>query len=134
MELTYDSTVDALSFELMPGASVAKTLEWASGVYIDTDARGRVLGVEVLGASKHFEANVLTGLQAPVTQMTLAEAAVESGLSPGTLRVLLNKGRLAGQKRGRDWQVSLAALYTYLESRAPAGRPAKKRRTRRSVR
>lgn len=59
-----------------------------------------------------------------MTYLSLTEAADESGLSAGTLRVLLNSGRLKGSKRGRDWSVTRAELDTYLDSRAPAGRPA----------
>jgi len=131
MELTYDKSVDVFQFSLAPGTPVARTVEWGPGIYVDLDADRRVLGIEVLDASKHFDAAILAALQSPNTMMTLNEAASESGLSAGTLRVLLNNGRLAGEKRGRDWHVSLSDLYTYLESRAPAGRPAKARKARR---
>ena len=114
MQLTYDATVDAFQFELAPGTPVAKTIEWGHGVYVDVDARGRVLGIEVLDASTRFDA--------------------VSGLSAATLRVLLNSGRLVGRKQGRDWTVTLSDLYTYLESRAPSGRPAKSRKARRKIR
>jgi len=134
MELTYDSSVDAFYFGLASGTPVARTSEWGPGVHLDVDARGRVLGIEVLDASRHFDAAVLAALQPPTTMLTLSEAASESGLSAGTLRVLLNNGRLVGEKRGRDWQVSLSDLYTYLESRAPAGRPANTRKARRGKR
>ena len=134
MELTYDPNVDAFHFELERGTPVARTIEWGPGVYVDVDARSRVLCIEVVGASRHFDPAILAALQAPETMLTLSEAASESGLSAGTLRVLLHNGRLPGEKRGRDWQVSLSDLYSYLESRAPAGRPAKSRKARRAKR
>ena len=134
MQLTYDATVDAFQFELAPGTPVAKTIEWGHGVYVDVDARGRVLGIEVLDASTRFDAASLATLQPPVNTLSLAEAADESGLSAATLRVLLNGGRLVGRKQGRDWTVTLSDLYTYLESRAPSGRPAKSRKARRKIR
>lgn len=132
MKLTYDSTVDAFQLELAPGTQVAKTIEWGPGVYVDIDARGRVLGIEVLDATAHFDAASLATMRPPVTALSLAEAADESGLSAGTLRVLLNSGRLVGSKQGRDWTVTRSDLYTYLESRAPSGRPAKSRKAKRN--
>ena len=134
MQLTYDASVDALQFDLAPGTPVAGTIDWGPGVHLDMDARGRVLGIEVLDASTHFDASVLAGLRPPIVMLTLSEAASESGLSAGTLRVLLNNKRLVGEKRGRDWQVSLADLYNYLESRAPSGRPSNTRKARRGKR
>ena len=131
MRLTYDATVDAFLLELAPGTPVAKTIEWGPGVHVDVDARGRVLGIEVLDASTHFDAASLATLRLPVIALSLVEAADESGLSAGTLRVLLNSGRLVGSKQGRDWTVRLSDLYTYLESRAPSGRPAKSRKAKR---
>jgi len=156
LRLTYDATVDAFQLELAPGTPVAKTIEWGPGVHVDVDARGRVLGIEVLDASTHFDAASLATLRPPVIALSLVEAADESGLSAGTLRVLLNSGRLVGSKQGRDWTVRLSDLYvllnsgrlvgskqgrdwtvrlsdlyTYLESRAPSGRPAKSRKAKR---
>lgn len=133
MQLTYDATVDAFQLELAPGTRVAKTIEWGPGVHVDVDARGRVLGIEVLDASTHFDVASLATLRPPVVTLSLVEAADESGLSAATLRVLLNSGRLVGRKQGRDWTVTLSDLYTYLESRAPSGRPAKSRKARRRI-
>jgi excisionase family DNA binding protein len=55
--------------------------------------------------------------------LTLTEAGERFGLSPVTLRVLVNQGRLAATKRGRDWFVTASAVRAYLKSRKPAGRP-----------
>jgi len=60
--------------------------------------------------------------------MTLAEAAREAGLTPDTLRRQAAEGRLEARKRGRDWLVSPAALWTYLDGRAPSGRAPASRR------
>ena len=62
----------------------------------------------------------------PRDVMTLVEAAAEFGLQPSTLRVLINNGRLEATKLGRDWFVTRKAMRTYLESRAPQGRRARK--------
>lgn len=55
-------------------------------------------------------------------EMTLAEAAVESGLASGTLRVLIHRRRMSGRKRGRDWFVTPSSLEAYLSSRDSRGR------------
>ena len=57
-------------------------------------------------------------------EMTLSEASENSGLTAATLRVLLNRRRLHGRKRGRDWFVAPAALAAYLDSRDVRGRQA----------
>jgi hypothetical protein len=64
----------------------------------------------------------LTQVPAAHDLLTLEEAARESGLSPSTLRVQLNHGRLKGEKRGRDWFVDAAALFTYLDVEVRCGR------------
>ena len=93
--------------------------------------------VEILDASSRYPAASLRNLPAPMDWMSLAEAAAESGITPDALRRQVLNGRLAARKRGRDWVVSPAALWTYLESRAPSGRPpasSKGRRVRRGTR
>lgn len=132
MQLTYDPDADAFLLALEPGAAVAETVDQGGGVYVDVDRREKVLAVEVLEASRHFDRKSLALLKSPVNYLSLAQAGDESGLSPGTLRVLLNNGRLEGEKRGRDWVVTESALVNYLESRHPAGRPAANRKARRS--
>lgn len=132
MKIEYDVEADALYFQLGSGTTRSVRTVPQGSVNVDYDATGYVLGVEVLGASTHLSAALLAGLKAPNPEMTLAEAAEESGLSAATLRVLLNNGRLTGRKRGRDWVVSMADLYTYLESRGPQGRPPGRLKARRA--
>ena len=45
--------------------------------------------------------------------MTLIQAAELLGLSPATLRVQANKGKLHAEKRGRDWWVEPAEVERY---------------------
>lgn len=51
MKITYDKTVDALNVSIRPGA-IAKTIEVAREVMLDIDKKGRVLNLEILGASE----------------------------------------------------------------------------------
>jgi uncharacterized protein YuzE len=129
MKITYDDVADIVGFELSEEPAT-RTREQGNGVLVGYGRKDKVVSVQVLDASKQFDSETLALLQPPTTPLTLAEAARESGLAAGTLRVLLNSGRLQGEKRGRDWTVTAAELDTYLESRAPAGRPAFKYKAR----
>lgn len=142
--MRYDATVDALGIELTEGAKSAKTVRAGQGINLDYDKKGRLIAIEILDASFHMSKADLAALPTGAELLMLAEASRESGLSPSTLRVQLNAGRLKGIKRGRDWHVDATELWNYLESRAPQGRrsprevrpPAPKppTRRRRSVR
>jgi excisionase family DNA binding protein len=77
--------------------------------------------IEILDASRFASADDLRTLDSARENLTLAEASKESGLAPDTLRSLIHKKRLPATKEGRDWKVSLADLYTYLESRDTRG-------------
>lgn len=120
--LTYDAAADVLGVWLAPDDGTAITRVVAPGVHVDVDASGRLVSVEVLDASGQYARAALEALAAPAELLTLAEAAEESGLAQATLRGLLNRGRLAGVKRGRDWLVTAAALWSYLDSRDARGR------------
>lgn len=127
MRTTYDPAADALSVRLWePGPRQrVYTRAIGDGVSLDYTKDGRLVGLEVLGASDHLPASALDALASAEELLTLVQAAAASGLEAATLRGLINRQRLRGQKRGRDWLVSRADLLTYLESRGPRGRPAK---------
>lgn len=130
IEIKYDREADALAIQLRSGARSARTVRVTDTVRIDFDAKGRLVLVEVLTASHHVERKSLDALPSAVEWLTLAEAEQESGLRATTLRVLLNRGRLIGERRGRDWFVNGTALWNYLESREPRGRAATNPRAR----
>lgn len=131
IELRYDREADALAVEFRPGATSARTVPVAEGVHLDFDNKGRLVAVEVLDASWHVPRKALDVLPSATEWLTLSEAERESGLRSTTLRVLLNRGRLAGEKRGRDWFVEGAALWNYLEERQARGRQATNPKARR---
>lgn len=131
IELRYDREADALAVEFRQGARSARTVRVSDTVNVDFDAKGRLITVEVITASHHIERKSLDALPSPIEWLTLTEAEKESGLRATTLRVLLNRGRLAGEKRGRDWFVEGTALWNYLESRESRGRPATSPKARR---
>ncbi len=132
MRFTYSPGADTLGIDLVPGGQAARTIRFSPEVAADFDDTGRLLYVEILGASAWYPKAELEQLDTPVAWLTLAEAAKESGLAAATLRVQLNQGRLEGRKLGRDWQVARHVLWNYLENRDPRGRPATKRKARRS--
>ena len=132
MRMTYSAEADALAIDLADGAA-DRTVRVARGIAADLDAEGRLLSVEILNASRHYPREVLEAVGPPLDEITLAEAAKESGLTAATLRRQCGAGRIAGVvKRGRDWLIPRHALYNYLESRAPQGRPAAKKKARRT--
>ncbi len=51
MKIEYDSKADAIYIRLSSG-TVADSDEVRPNVFLDTDANGRVLGIEMLGVSK----------------------------------------------------------------------------------
>ncbi|MEX0692393.1 MAG: DUF2283 domain-containing protein [Gemmatimonadales bacterium] len=136
-QLTYDPEADALGLWVPAPSSDAVTREVAPGVYVDLTPEGRLAGLQVLDASQHYPTAALARLDSPAHWLTLPEAAREAGLRADSLRRQIRNGRLSARKHGRDWVVSEAALWTYLDRRAPSGRkPAsrKGRAIRRAVR
>lgn len=131
VRVLYDAEADALAVEFNPTGRSARMVRVAPGVNVDLDAKGRLVTLEVLGASEHVSRAELEQLPTPQELLTLTEAARESGLSSNTLRTQIRNGRLAAVKRGRDWLVDVTALWNYLESRDARGRPAAKHRGRR---
>ena len=121
IRMRYDVTVDALAIEFQPGARTARTIMSDPGIHVDLDAHGRIVTMELLEASERVSRAQLEALPGASEYLTLAEAAEESGLAPATLRVQINRGRLAAVKRGRDWLVDATALFNYLESRDSRG-------------
>jgi len=121
--MTYDADGDVLGIWLSAASSDVRSLEVAPGIHADVSPDGRLVSLEILDASLRYPAASLRHLPTPDEWLTLAQAAAESGITPDALRRQALNGRLAAEKRGRDWIVSATALWNYLESRAPSGRP-----------
>lgn len=121
MKIEYDQEVDALAISFVDNPRSARTKEVAEGINLDFNGKGKLVAIEVLDASRFAPREKLRKFLSPRKDLTLAEASQESDLSADTLRSLINKKRLAGTKVGRDWTVSLADLYSYLESRDARG-------------
>ena len=139
MKVTYDREVDALAVAFAGAVGRRKTREVMPGISLDFDRAGRLVTIEILAASTQLPVVELDSLPGAEEWLTLRLAAQESGHRPDTLRVLCNQRRFGrGQrKRGRDWEITRAALWTYLESRdarGPRVRPpaAKRQRPRRT--
>ena len=121
MKIEYDESVDALAISFVDTPRVRRTKEVAEGINLDFNAKGKLVLIEVLGASRFAPREKLRGFPSARKDLTLAEAAEESELSPDTLRSLIHKKRLPASKVGRDWTVTLADLYSYLDSRDARG-------------
>lgn len=58
-----------------------------------------------------------------IDMLTTHEAAAILGITPESVRRQINRGRLRGEKRGRDWFVSRAEVARYQAERK-VGRPS----------
>lgn len=133
MRTTYDPDADAFYAYLVENGKVARSIQILSGLTADVDAKGRLIGVELLDARRRFTKKEIDQLEPEVLTggklMILEHAAKAAGLTAVALRQQIRRGRLAAEKMGRDWVVREGALDTYLVSRAPQGRrPARGRR------
>jgi uncharacterized protein YuzE len=129
MRITYSEGADAVYVELATNQASARTQEIVPGVLADLDAAGRVLGLEILDASRWYPRTELEALETPVEWLTLAQAAVVAAelgepIQPATLRSQVAKGKLQADKRGRDLVVARHELLNYLGRRSPQGRRA----------
>lgn len=59
MVIYYDSAVDALEIRLLPDAEVARSVDIDDRRVVDLDESGRVVSIEVMGASQGFEVDDL---------------------------------------------------------------------------
>lgn len=118
IQLRYDREADALAVRFRRGVRRVRTLQVTETVYVDVDARGRIVAVEILDAGDQIPRAALAGLPSAADELTVTQAVRVSGICASRLRLLLSRGRLKGRKRGRAWLVDATALFNYLESRA----------------
>jgi uncharacterized protein YuzE len=119
MERYYDPTGDVLYIYLRERADGERytTREVAPGVALDLDAQGHPIGLEVLSASKRYSAVALAQAPPLDARISLAQAAQIAGLSPRTLKIQAQSGRLQAEKLGANWVTTEAWLKAYLSSR-----------------
>ena len=124
LEITYDSEADALAIYLSD-EYVHETRNIAPGVEVDYDRDGRVLGFEVLGASKKYDMD-WDAFDAPSPYFSLAEGAEILGLSPSTLRHQVHRGVLKAVKVGRNWVVHGDDVFAYYREHSRKAKQAAK--------
>ena len=120
MRIFYDKDADVLAI-LLDDAEVEETKNIAPGVEVDFDSSGRVLAMEILGASKTYDLGGAT-VEAPDPYYSLTAAATFSGLSATTLRHQTGRGALLGTKFGRNWMVHGDHLDAYIRTRSRKGK------------
>lgn len=54
MNITYDKRADAMYIYLQKKKRVARTVELANLLFADLDKKGKVIGVEIIGASRQI--------------------------------------------------------------------------------
>jgi len=133
MQTTYDKEADAMSITLLPDAERASTTRVALGILAHFDRDRHLIEVEILGASGQYPPAVLEQLGSPAELLTLADAAKRFGLARTTLRNQILNKKIPATKSGRDWVVTCADMLTYMDNRAPSGRPARKKKARRVI-
>ena len=116
MNITYDKHADAMVITLAK-AEVEETKDIAPGVYADYDADGRVISLEILGASRKYDFDG-SKIEPPNPYMPLSDAGEMYGLSPTTLRHQIVRGVLPGRKFGRNWMVRHDHMATYFRDRS----------------
>lgn len=125
MLMYYDRDSDTL--DVLIAASRDRywgTRELSEGVYLDLDERGNPLALEILGASRRYPAERLSAVAGDKVWMSLREAAESVGLSPETLRVQVNAGRLRASKKAGIWLTTPEWFQEYLASRRYNAKPA----------
>ena len=116
MKITYDKNIDAMMI-LFSGSDIEETRDIAPGVYVDYDAEGRMVGLEILKASEKYDLSD-TEIQPPDRYMSLSDAGAMYSLSPTTLRHQISKGVLKGKKFGRNWMVRNDHMADYVRERS----------------
>lgn len=71
MRITYDSKVDALYISFLETNVTTKHV--AEGIAVDYDAEGRIAGIEILNAAKHF------GSEDVFRKVTIEDLVIQSG-------------------------------------------------------
>ena len=128
VKITYDKNVDAMMI-LFSDSDIEETRDIAPGVYVDYDADGRMVGLEILKASQKYDLGD-TEFQPPNSYMSLSDAGRLYGLSPTTLRHQIGRRVLKGKKFGRNWMVRNDHIAAYVRERS---RKAGKARTSSAV-
>ena len=116
MKITYDKNVDAMTI-LLANLDIEETRDIAPGVYVDYDAEGRVVALEILKASQKCDLSGVE-MQPPDPYMSLSDAGRLFGLSPTTLRHQIARGVLKGKKFGRNWMVRNDHMAAYVRERS----------------
>ena len=116
MKITYDKNVDAMTI-LLANLDIEETRDIAPGVYVDYDADGRVVALEILKASQKYDLSDIE-TQPPDPYMSLSDAGRLFGLSPTTLRHQIARGVLKGKKFGRNWMVRNDHMAAYVRERS----------------
>jgi uncharacterized protein YuzE len=122
MEICYDREVDALAIEVVVNGRSAQTEEVFEGINLDFNAKGKLVAIEILDASRFGEEERPPAVPpSPATNFTLAGRRRRASCQLVHLRSLF-RNRLRGKKVGRDWKVELADLYNYLERERTPGK------------
>jgi uncharacterized protein YuzE len=112
------SPADVLDIDLVPEGRSARTVQFANA-NLDIDAQGRLIAIEIIGASRWYLMEDLIRQPRPKPELlSLAQAATEERTTVVALRSAIRRGLLPGVKQGGRWVVARHELWNYLENRA----------------
>jgi uncharacterized protein YuzE len=83
----------ALAIQFVAKPKSVRTEEVFEGVNLDFNAKGKLVAIEVIDASRFAAPEKLSELPSARQNHTLAQASKESGLEPDSLRLLIHKER-----------------------------------------
>jgi excisionase family DNA binding protein len=122
MRIYYVPAGDILVVELSDLRESPGAAELAPGVYLDRTDEGKVLALEITGATRFYPREQLEALgPAPVTTFTTAEVARFLGISERAVQAAITRERLEATKVGRDWLVTADAIAAYSRGRKATG-------------
>lgn len=55
-------------------------------------------------------------------QLTCVEASSMTGYTPDHISLIARRGKIRGEKRGRDWMIDAGSLYGYVKEKPRPGR------------
>ncbi len=122
MHIRYDEEVDILVVSLAPLTEGRGASEIAPGVWMDMTDDGKLLGLEIMDASKLYPKETLAKHPARYDMpIALTEAAHLLSVTPQALQKAIVRGRLQGEKVGNTWTTTIEAVRAYADSRIHEG-------------
>ena len=90
MKITYDRNVDAMMI-LFADLDIEETKDIAPGMYVDYDADGRVVALEILKASEKYDISNIES-NGPNSYLSVSDVGNLFGISPASFQYQITNG------------------------------------------